>query len=118
LTAPSGRTAYRWGPVPRRMRGSMDLTIEDDLIEDAVLDEAGTYVASFILDDQVIGEVEVPVFLQEAPTSLPKHVEDGLKRSDVIWVGVPENERQRHRFPWQRKPIPGPPTLIPAWFAY
>jgi hypothetical protein len=118
LTAPSGRVAYRWGPTPRRMRGSMDLTIEEDLVGNAVLAEVGTYVASFILDDEIIGEVEVPVFLQQTPTSLPKHVEDGLKRSDVIWVGMPEDGRPRHRFAWQRKPIPGPPTLVPAWFAY
>ncbi len=118
LTGPSGRVAYRWGPAPRRMRGSMDLTIEEDVITDAVLGEAGTYVASFILDDQIIGEVEVPVFLQEAPTSLPKHVEDGLKRSDVIWVGVPSNGRPRRGLLKRRPGRPGPLTMVPAWFAY
>jgi hypothetical protein len=104
LTAPSGAVAYRWGPTIRRMVGSMDLTIETDTVENAVFAEAGTYVASFILEDQVLGEIEFPVFLQSPPTTLPKHVEDGLKRSDVIWVGVDGKN--------------GRPKTIPAWFAY
>jgi hypothetical protein len=104
LTAPSGAVAYRWGPTIRRMVGSMDLTIETDVISDAVLSEAGSYLASFILDDQILGEVEVPVYLQTAPATLPKHVEDGLKRSDVIWVGVESRN--------------GRPKTIPAWFVY
>jgi len=118
LTGPSGRVAYRWGPTPRRMRGSMDLTIEADLVEDAVLGEAGLYAASFILDDQVIAEIEVPVYLQELPTALPKHVEDGLKRSDVIWVGQPNKPRPQHGFLRKRPGRPVPYTMVPAWFAY
>src|SRR5438105_11926147 len=84
LIAPSGRLAYRWGPRVRRMLGQMDLTVEADTITDVILEETGTYVASFILDDFVLGEIEVPVWLQEGG-ALPKAVEDGLKRSDVIW---------------------------------
>jgi hypothetical protein len=118
LTAPSGRTAYRWGPTPRRMRGSMDLTIEADLIEDAVLPEAGRYAASFILEDEIIAEIEIPVFLQEVPTSLPKHVEDGLKRSDVIWVGLPNRPRPSRGHFRKRPGRPLPYTMVPAWFAY
>src|SRR3954470_5737640 len=118
LTAPSGRTAYRWGPTPRRMRGSMDLTIEADVIEDAVLPEAGRYAASFILEDEIIAEIEIPVFLQEVPTSLPKHVEDGLKRSDVIWVGIPNRPRPMTGRFRKRPGRPVPYTMVPAWFAY
>jgi hypothetical protein len=102
LIGPSGRPAYRWGPEVRRMRGAMDLTVEADTVTDAVLEETGTYVASFILDDWLLGEIEVPVMLQEV-TALPKAVEDGLKRSDVIWVGVEDDGRDR---------------AIPAWFVY
>src|SRR5262249_15190296 len=87
-------------------------------IEDAVLPEAGLYACSFILEDQVIAAIEVPVFLQQVPTSLPKHVEDGLKRSDVIWVGVPNGARpSRGRFR-KRPGRPVPLTMVPAWFAY
>jgi hypothetical protein len=118
LTAPSGAVAYRWGPNPRWMRGTMDLTVEEDLIEDAVLPEVGVYVASFILEDQIIGEIEVPVYLQQAPTSLPKHVEDGLKRSDVIWVGVPKNGRPKKGLFNRHKGTINYPNMIPAWFAY
>jgi hypothetical protein len=103
LIGPSGRTVHRWGPAPRRMRGMMDLTVEVDTLDDAVLDETGTFVASFIIDDVIVGETEFPVYLQASPTSLPKEVEDGFKRSDVIWLGV---EHQGRR------------TTVPSWFAY
>jgi hypothetical protein len=101
--APSGRTVHRWGPEARRMRGMMDLTVEVDTIDDALFEETGTYIVSCILDGEIIGEFEVPVYLQEAPAKLPKDFEDGLKRSDVIWVGV---EHQ------------GRPRTVPAWFVY
>jgi hypothetical protein len=103
IIAPSGRTVYRWGPEPRWMRGMMDLTVEIDTIEDALFDETGTYVVSCILDGEIVGEFEVPVYLQEAPPKLPKDFEDGLKRSDVIWVGVEDRGR---------------PRTVPAWFVY
>ena len=103
LIGPSGRTVYRWGPFPRRMVGMMDLTLESDLIEDAILDETGTYVVSFIIDGTIVGETEVPVYLQASPTSFPKEVEDGFKKSDVVWVGIEHNGARR---------------TIPAWFAY
>jgi hypothetical protein len=41
--------------------------------------------------------------LQAAPEKLSKDTEDGLKRSDVIWVGVE---------------FQGKDVTIPAWFAY
>ncbi len=100
---PSGRMVYRWGPRPRRMVGSMDLTVERDEVEDAFFDETGTYLASFIVDDEILGEIEVPVYVQQAPAALPKEVEDGLKRSDVIWVGVERGDS---------------PTTAPVWFNY
>lgn len=101
---PSGRTVHRWGPAVRHMAGQMDLTVEDDTISDAVLDETGTYIASFIVEGVIVGEAEFPVYVQEAPAKLPKEVEDGFKKSDVIWVGVegPSGKRK----------------TVPAWFAY
>jgi hypothetical protein len=101
--SPSGRLAYQWGPVVRRMLGMMDLTEERDLVEDAHFEEAGTHIASFVLDGEIVGEIEMPVFVQEAPTKLPKEVEDGLRKSDVIWVGVERNGARR---------------TIPTWFTY
>lgn len=100
---PSGRSVYRWGPKARRMLGTMDLTEERDLIEDAHLDESGMYVASFVIDGEVVGEIEVPVYLQQAPAKLPKEVEDGLRKSDVIFVGVEQDGNRR---------------TAPVWFAY
>jgi hypothetical protein len=100
---PSGRLVHRWGPFARRMTGSMDLTVETDRIEDARFDETGTYLASFVLDGEIVGEIEVPVYVQVAPAKLPKEVEDGFRRSDVIWVGVEVNGIRR---------------TVPAWFAY
>jgi hypothetical protein len=103
LVGPSGRTLYRWGPHVRRMKGAMDLTVELDRIDDAVLEETGTYVASFILDDEILGEIEFPVYVQESASKLPKEAEDGLRKSDVIWVGTRVNGSRR---------------MAPVWFAY
>ncbi|MEX2101935.1 MAG: hypothetical protein WEA54_05285 [Actinomycetota bacterium] len=99
---PSGRTIWRHGPHARRMVGSMDLTVYGDTIDDAFFDETGTYLVSFMIDDEIVGEIDVPIHVQQAPTKLPKEVEEGLRKSDVIWVGV---EGDPHR-------------QVPAWFAY
>jgi hypothetical protein len=103
LFGPSGRLVFRWGPEYRRMAGMFDLTTEVDEVNQAIFDETGTFVASFVVDDQVIGEIEVPVYVQATPPQLPKDVEDGLKKSDVIWVGATINGKLR---------------TVPAWFAY
>ncbi|GIU96219.1 MAG: hypothetical protein KatS3mg013_0022 [Actinomycetota bacterium] len=103
MYGPSGRLVWRWGPEVRRMAGMFDLTTELDEVHEAVFDETGTYVASFVLDDQILGEIEVPVAVEVAPAKLPKDVEDGFRRSDVIWVGARLDGRLR---------------TIPAWFAY
>jgi hypothetical protein len=101
--SPSGRLTYQWGPAVRRMLGMMDLTEERDRIDDAHFEEAGTHIASFVLDGVIVAETEVPVYVQEAPTKLPKEVEDGLRKSDVIWVAADRNESRR---------------AVPAWFTY
>jgi hypothetical protein len=103
FVGPSGRTLHRWGPAVRRMKGAMDLTIELDVVEDAVLEETGTYLASFILDDEIVGELEFPVYVQAPAQKLSKETEDGLRKSDVIWVGT--------RYDGRRK-------TAPVWFAY
>jgi hypothetical protein len=103
LVGPSGRTLYRWGPEVRRMKGAMDLTVELDRIEDAVLEETGTYVASFILEGEILGEIEFPVYVQAAAQKLPKETEEGLRKSDVIWVGTRVNGDRR---------------MAPVWFAF
>jgi hypothetical protein len=103
LIGPSGRTIFRWGPEVRRMVGAMDLTTEINTVEDAVFDETGTYVASFILDGEIVGELDFPVYVQASPTKLDKGTEDGLKKSDVIWIGTDRGGRRR---------------TVPAWFAY
>ena len=103
LVGPSGRTLYRWGPQVRRMKGAMDLTVELDRIDDAVLEETGTYVASFILEGEIIGEIEFPVYVQAAALKLPKETEEGLRKSDVIWVGTRVNGDKR---------------MAPVWFAF
>ena len=100
---PSGRLVHRWGPEVRRMLGSMDLTVETDRVQDAVFDETGAYLASFVLDGEIVGEIELPVYVQAAPAKLPKEVEDGFRKSDVIWVGVE---------------VSGIRRAVPAWFAY
>jgi hypothetical protein len=103
LFGPSGRMIYRWGPEYRRMEGMFSLTTELDEVTNADFDETGTYVASFILNEQIIGEIQLPVYVQAAPAKLSKDTEDGLKKSDVIWVGVDSGGKR---------------STIPAWFAY
>lgn len=105
---PSGRTMYRWGPTPRRMVGAMDLTVESDRINDAMFEETGLCVASFILEGEIVGEIEVPVSVQEAPIKLSKDVEDGLKKSDVIWI----HDERAEQDTWYE------PSSAPVWFAY
>src|SRR5918996_3681897 len=46
LVAPSGKVMYSLGPVPRRLVGSMDLTRFEDVVRDAVFEEAGAHLAS------------------------------------------------------------------------
>ena len=74
-----------------------------DRIDDAVLEETGTYVASFILEGEILGEIEFPVYVQAAAQKLPKETEEGLRKSDVIWVGTRVNGHKR---------------MAPVWFAY
>ena len=72
LFGPSGRMIFRWGPEYRRMAGMFDLTTEVDRVPHAVFDESGTYVASFVVDGQVLGEIEVPIYVQAEPPALDK----------------------------------------------
>jgi len=103
LVAPSGAVTYRLGPAARFFYGSMDLTRFEDAVEDAIFEEPGTYLASFVLDGEVLGQTEFQVVLQAPPEKLTKDVEDGLKKSDVAWIGV-EYE--------------GKDVTVPAWFVY
>ena len=103
LIAPSGKVTHRIGPRTRWMVGSMDLTRIDDIVEDAFFEELGGYLTSFLLEGEVLGQTEFQVVLQAAPTKFTKDVEDGLRKSDVAWVGI---EYQ------------GKDVAIPAWFVY
>ena len=103
LFGPSGKMVLRWGPEYRQMAGMFDLTTEIDEVDEAVFDESGTYVASFVVDEQVLGEIDVPVYVQAEPEKLDKSVEEGLKKSDVIWVGAKVGTKVRS---------------VPSWFAY
>ena len=103
LVAPSGKVMYRIGPAARYLVGSMDLTRFEDVVEDAVFEEAGIYLASFLLAGEVLGQTEFQVVLQAAPEKLPKEVDDGLKKSDVAWIGVEYEGRD---------------VAVPAWFVY
>jgi hypothetical protein len=103
LVAPSGKVIYRIGPAARYLVGSMDLTRFEDVVEDAVFEEVGIYVASFLLAGEILGQTEFQVVLQAAPDKLPKEVDDGLKKSDVAWIGVEYQGRD---------------VAVPAWFVY
>jgi hypothetical protein len=85
------------------MAGAMDLTTELDRVDEGVFDETGTFVASFMIDEAIVGEIEFPVFVQSSAEKLPKETEDGLRKSDVIWVGTVRDGKRR---------------TAPVWFAY
>ena len=53
-----------------------------------MFDETGMYLAAFIVEGEIVSEIEVPVSVHEAPVKLSKEVEDGLKKSDMIWIGT------------------------------
>lgn len=103
LIGPSGRVAHASSPRIRRMPGQMDLTWIADVVQDAVAEELGVFLVSFFIDDEVQGQVECQVVLQQAPQQLPKDVEDPFRKTDVIWVGVEQNGKDR---------------AIPIWFVY
>ena len=102
FVAPSGRIAYSSESQVRRMTGQMDLTRIEDLVEDAVFEELGIYAASFKIDGETEGQVEFQLLLQ-APTGLPKDIEDAVKKVDVLWVGEESNGRD---------------LAVPVWFVY
>lgn len=103
LIAPSGRVSYASDPKTRRMPGQMDLARITDIVHDAIFHELGIYAATFLIDGEIQAQADFQVVLQSAPQKLPKDVEDSLRKSDVIWVGVESNGRDR---------------AIPAWFVY
>jgi hypothetical protein len=103
LLAPSGNLVHRIGPEARYMYGQMDVTHFEDVVGDAHFEELGTHLASFLLDDELIAQAEFQVVLQAPPQKFSAEVEEGLKKSDVIWAGV---EYQ------------GNEVTAPVWFAY
>lgn len=103
LIAPSGRVSYASDPQTRRMPGQMDLARITDIVRDAIFHELGIYAATFLIDGEIQAQADFQVVLQSAPQKLPKDVEDSLRKSDVIWVGVEANGRDR---------------AIPVWFVY
>jgi hypothetical protein len=103
LVAPSGRVSYASDPQSRRMPGQMDLARITDVVRDGIFHEMGIYAASFLIDGEVQAQADFQVVLQAAPQKLPKDVEDSLRKSDVIWVGIESNGRDR---------------AVPVWFVY
>jgi hypothetical protein len=101
--SPTGATVYKSPPRARRMPGQMDLTEIVDRVDDCTFSELGVYVVSFLIDGEVQAQVEFQVVLQQPPEKLPREVEDGFRKVDVIWVGVEDDGRDR---------------VAPVWFAY
>jgi len=105
LITPSGMVAHRIGPEARYMLGAMDLTHVETIVEDAIFTDVGGHLASFRLDGEIVAQVDFQVVQEAVPAKLAQPYEDGLKRSDVIWVGLPGTKGRRDE-------------TVPAWFAY
>lgn len=103
LTAFTGEVVYTSPERPRRMPGQMDLTEIVDRVEDCELPLVGGYIASFLIDGEVQGEVDFQYVLQQPADSLPDEIEEGFKKTDVVWMGVERN---------------GTDDVAPVWFAY
>ena len=103
LVSPTGKVAHASPPRARRMPGQMDLTEIVDRVDDALFPELGVYVASFLIDGEVQGQVEFQVVFQAAAEKLPKEVEEGFRKTDVVWIGTQRDGRD---------------DVVPAWFAY
>ena len=103
FVAANGDVIYRVGPAARYMVGSMDLTRIETIVEDAVFEQPGIYLASFLLDGEVLGQTEFQVVIQAAPQKLPAEVEEGLKKSEIAWMGVEHDGKE---------------ITVPAWFLY
>jgi hypothetical protein len=86
------------------MLGSMDLTTITTRVEDATFTQSGAYLASFLLE----GELVAQVYPEVVPSDSRQAAERSRtpKKSDVIWVGPP-----------RPPPTEGDKT-VPAWFAY
>ena len=54
-------------------------TVAVDGERELVLPELGVFLASFLIDGEVQGQVEFQVLLQQAPAALPKEIEDGFR---------------------------------------
>ncbi len=103
LIAPTGAVAHRIGPRASWMYGQMDVTRLETAVDDAVFAEAGGYLASFLLQGEVVAQVDFQVAVRAAAAKLPQVYEDGFKRSDVIWLGHEVRGREH---------------TVPVWFAY
>ena len=103
LVAPSGTVAHRVGPMASWMYGQMDVTRLETRVDGAVFAETGGYLASFILEGDLVAQVDFQVALRTPPAKLAPAYEDGFKRSDVIWLGHEVRGREH---------------TVPVWFAY
>ncbi|HEX7464853.1 MAG TPA: hypothetical protein VF382_08185 [Actinomycetota bacterium] len=78
-------------------------TEEHRVADEPILEEGGADDVTVIADEVAVTEIERPVRVPEAPAKLPKEIEDGLRRSDVIYVGADANGKR---------------GSIPSWFSY
>lgn len=103
FTSITGEVVHESPARPRRMPGQMDLTEIVDRVEDCELPLLGGYVAAFLIDGEVQGEIEFQYVLQQPSEKLPDEIEEGFKKTDVVWIGVERN---------------GSDDVAPVWFAY
>jgi hypothetical protein len=78
-------------------------TEEHRVVDEPTLEEGGADDVAVIADNVTVKELERPVRVPEPPAKLPKEIEDGLRRSDVIYVGADADGKRRR---------------IPSWFSY
>ncbi len=105
LIGPSGERVHLTGAISTFLPVDGSLVHLETVVEDAVFPELGNHLAAFLLEGKVAAEIPFSVALQGAAPNPMAPYEEGLKRSDVIFVGLEQDRDGRSH-------------TVPAWFAY
>ena len=90
---PSGRLVHRWGPAgPPDDRQRWTSRSRPTGRRTPCSTRPAPTSSSFVIDDEIVGEIEVPVFVQHGAGEAPQgRSRTASRKSDVIWVGVEAN---------------------------
>lgn len=118
ITGPDEQPVHRIGPSAVRAFGEHDASNVRTVVEDATFAAEGSHRATFLADGAPAGSAEFVVAFEAPPAKLPPEYEDGLRRSDLIWVGIEAPASPAGRTRRRRGEAVAKDRLVPAWFVY